>query len=167
MYKWRTFNIIFTQSQSHHNHYCYPPLVHHQDNTEHQWCAWQRRTLLHIYVLLKTMWIIQRAIWKMFCGWMRPISSFLTWMRSVWQQANTAFQHKKVIPSVKYGSGLAQLCCLWAKTNLTIFDGTMSSELYQQILMENVMGPVHELKLNRKSCKTTTLNIQVIQLKNS
>lgn len=86
---------------------------------------------------------------------MRPKLNFfsLNEKRYVWQRANTAFQHKNLIPSVKNGGGSIMVWACFAPSGpgrLAIIDGTMSSELYQHILQENVKVSISELKLNRK-----------------
>ena len=71
----------------------------------------------------------------------------------VWQQANTAFQHKNLFTSVKHGGGSIMVWACFAASEperLAIIDGAMISELYQKILQENVKVSVCELKLNRK-----------------
>ncbi len=51
---------------------------------------------------------------------------------------------------------------------LAIIDGTMNSELYQQILKENIRTSVRELvsRENGSYSKTTTSSIQAVLLKN-
>ncbi len=71
----------------------------------------------------------------------------------VWRKKNTAFQHKNLIPSVKHGiGGIMVWACFTASEpgRTTIIYGTISSELYQWILKENVRTSVRELNLKRK-----------------
>uniref|UniRef100_A0A9J7Y0N0 Uncharacterized protein n=1 Tax=Cyprinus carpio carpio TaxID=630221 RepID=A0A9J7Y0N0_CYPCA len=58
-----------------------------------------------------------------------------------------------LIPSVKHGGGSIMVWTCFAASGpgqLAIIDGTMNSELYQQILKENVRTSVQELNLKRK-----------------
>lgn len=69
-------------------------------------------------------------------------------------KANTAFQHKNVILSVKHGGGSIMIWAYRPKfaasgPGLAISDGNMNSEFYQQILQENVRVSVLELKLKK------------------
>ncbi|KAF7645375.1 hypothetical protein LDENG_00205850 [Lucifuga dentata] len=78
-------------------------------------------------------------------------------------KANTEFQHQNLISSVKHGGGRIMVwACLAASGPgpLAIIDGTMNSQLYQQILQENVRKSVRELKLKTNkhtSCSTKEL----------
>ena len=46
--------------------------------------------------------------------------------------------------------------------SLPSFDRAKNSDLYQEILQENVRTSIHELNLNRRNCrKTTALKISV------
>ncbi len=63
-------------------------------------------------------------------------------MRSYYAQRkeHTAFQLKNRIPPVKHGGGSIMAWACFAESwpgQPTIIDGTMNSELYQQILKEN------------------------------
>ncbi len=67
-------------------------------------------------------------------------------MRSYYVQRkeHTAFQRKNLIPSVKRGGSVmarAHFAASWPGQP-AIIDGTMNSELYQQILKENVRTSV-------------------------
>ncbi len=59
-------------------------------------------------------------------------------------EKNTAFQLKNLIPSVKRGGSTMTWACFAASWpgQPAIIDGTMNSELYQQILKENVRTSV-------------------------
>ncbi len=64
-------------------------------------------------------------------------------MRSYYvrRKEHTAFQLKNLIPSVKHGGGSIMAWACFAASwpgQPAIIDGTMNSELYQQILKENV-----------------------------
>ncbi len=68
-------------------------------------------------------------------------------MRSYYVQRkeHTAFQLKNLIPSVKHGGGSIMVWACFAASwpgQPAIIDGTMNSELYQQILKENVRTSV-------------------------
>ncbi len=68
-------------------------------------------------------------------------------MRSyyVWRKEHTVFQFKNLIPSVKHGGGsIMAWACVAASWpgQPAVIDGTMDSELYQQILKENVRTSV-------------------------
>ncbi len=57
------------------------------------------------------------------------------------RKEHTAFQLKNLIPSVKHGGGSMMAWACFAASwpgQPAIIDGTMNSELYQQILKENV-----------------------------
>ncbi len=77
-------------------------------------------------------------------------------MRSyyVHRKEHTAFQLKNLIPSVKHGDGsfTAWACfpASWPEQP-AIIDGTMNSELYLQILKENVRTSVWEQSLKKTS----------------
>jgi hypothetical protein len=62
----------------------------------------------------------------------------------VWRKKGTAYQHQNLIPTVKYGGGSTS-----GPRQLAIIDGQMNSQVYQDILQENVRLSVHQLKLNR------------------
>ncbi len=61
------------------------------------------------------------------------------------RKEHTAFQLKNLIPSVKHGGGSIMVWACFAASwpgQPAITDGTMNSELYQQILKENVRTSV-------------------------
>ncbi len=61
------------------------------------------------------------------------------------EKRHTAFQLKNLIPSVKHGGASIMACACFAASwpgQPAIIDGTMNSELYQQILKENVRTSV-------------------------
>ncbi len=61
------------------------------------------------------------------------------------EKKHTAFQLKNLIPSVKHGGGSFMAWACFAASwpgQPAIIDGTMNSELYQQILKENVRTSV-------------------------
>ncbi len=63
----------------------------------------------------------------------------------VQRKEHTAFQVKNLIPSVKHGGGSIMAWACFAASGPgqpDIIDGTMNSELYQQILKENVRASV-------------------------
>ncbi len=67
--------------------------------------------------------------------------------RYVWRK-HTSFLHEKLIPSVKHGGGSIMAWACFAESGpgrLATIDGTMNSELYQQIVEENVKTSVREL----------------------
>ncbi len=75
-------------------------------------------------------------------------------MRSYYvrRKEHTAFQLKNLIPSVKHGGGSIMAWPCFAASwpgQPAIIDGTMNSELYQQILKENVRISVYEQSLKR------------------
>uniref|UniRef100_A0A671RAJ2 RNA helicase n=1 Tax=Sinocyclocheilus anshuiensis TaxID=1608454 RepID=A0A671RAJ2_9TELE len=88
-------------------------------------------------------------------------------MSSVLYGEKTAFQHKNLIPSVKHGGG-GGIIMVWVcfaasgPRRLAIIDGTMNSELYQQILKENVRTSVRELWKNLKQLVSLIENNSVI-----
>uniref|UniRef100_A0AAZ3RHG4 Tc1-like transposase DDE domain-containing protein n=1 Tax=Oncorhynchus tshawytscha TaxID=74940 RepID=A0AAZ3RHG4_ONCTS len=59
----------------------------------------------------------------------------------VWRKKGSAHQHQNLIPTVKYGGGSIR--------QLAIVDGRMNSQVYQEILQENVRLSVRQLKHNR------------------
>ncbi len=67
-------------------------------------------------------------------------------MRSYYvrRKEHTAFQLKNLIPSVKRGGNIMAWACFAASWpgQPAIIDGTMNSELYQQILKENIRTSV-------------------------
>ncbi len=66
----------------------------------------------------------------------------------VWRKEHTSFLHEKLIPSVKHCGGSVMVWPCFAESGpgrLAIIDGTMNSELYQQIVKENVKTSVREL----------------------
>ncbi len=105
----------------------------------------------------KIMRASQRAIGEVFCGQMRPklYNNIFFLMRSVtFGKKNTAFQHKKPIPSVKHGGGSNMVWACFAASGpgrLAIIDGTKNSELYQQLILKenirtSVPGPSLKIK---------------------
>ena len=70
----------------------------------------------------------------------------------VWRKKGTAHQHQNLIPTVKYGGGSIMVWGCFAASGpgqLAIIDGKMNSQVYQDILQENVRLSVCQLKLNR------------------
>ncbi|KAK3506448.1 hypothetical protein QTP70_000579, partial [Hemibagrus guttatus] len=70
----------------------------------------------------------------------------------VWRKSNTAFQKKKITPTVKYGGGSVMVWGCSAASGpgrLAVINGTMNSAVYQKILKENVRPSVCDLKLKR------------------
>ncbi len=64
---------------------------------------------------------------------------------NVHRKEHTAFQLKNLIPSVKNGGGSIMAWACFAASwpgQPAIIDGTMNSELYHQILKENVRTSV-------------------------
>ena len=70
----------------------------------------------------------------------------------VWRKKGTAHQHKNLIPTVKYGGGSIMVWGCFATSgpgHLAIIAGKITSQVYQDILQENVRLSVCQLKLNR------------------
>lgn len=87
------------------------------------------------------------------------------------RKENTAFQHKNLILSVKHGGASIMVWACFAASGpgqLAIIDGTINSELYQQILKDNIRTSVRTLALKRVwvSSNTMTLSKQVVVPKN-
>ena len=71
----------------------------------------------------------------------------------VWRKANTAFQEKNLLPTVKQGGGNVKVWGSFSASGpgrLHIIQGNMNSHAYQQILDQNLLPSVRELKLGRK-----------------
>ena len=69
-----------------------------------------------------------------------------------WSKKGIAHQHQNLIPTVKYGGGSIMVWGCFAGSGagqLAIIDGKMNSQVYQDILQENVKLSVRQLKLNR------------------
>jgi hypothetical protein len=94
------------------------------------------------------------ATGKLFCG---QIKLKLTCLEGTHNtmcggKKGTAHQHQNLIPTVKYGGGSIMVWSSFAASGpgqLAIIDGKMNSQVYQDILQENVRLPVRHLKLNR------------------
>ncbi len=70
----------------------------------------------------------------------------------IWHKSNTAFQKKKIIPTVKYGGGSVMVWGCFVASGpgrLAVINGTMNSAVYQKILKDNVRPSVRDLKLKR------------------
>jgi hypothetical protein len=70
----------------------------------------------------------------------------------VWRKKGRAHQHQNPIPTVKYVDGSVMVWgCFSASgpAQPAIIDRKMNSQVYQEILQENVRLSVRELKLNR------------------
>ncbi len=82
-----------------------------------------------------------------------------------------AFHLKNLIPSVKHGGGSIMVWAFFAASwpgQPAITDGTMNSELFQQIIKENIRTSVkNRVSREHGSCsKTTTPSTQIIPPKN-
>ena len=74
----------------------------------------------------------------------------------VWRKKGTAHQHQNLISTVKHGGGSIMVWgCFTASGpgQLAIIDGKTNSQVYQDILQENVRLSVRQLKLNRSWVK--------------
>jgi hypothetical protein len=83
----------------------------------------------------------------------------------VWRKKSTAQQHQNLIPTVMYGGGSIMVWGCFAASRpgkLTIINRKMNSQVYQDVLQENVRLSVHQLKLNRSWVmqQTTTQNTE-------
>ena len=68
------------------------------------------------------------------------------------EKKGPAHQHQNLISTVKYGGGSIMLWGCFAASGpgqLAVIDGKIHSQVYQDILQENVRLFVHQLKLNR------------------
>ncbi|KAI4900378.1 hypothetical protein NFI96_000696 [Prochilodus magdalenae] len=74
--------------------------------------------------------------------------------RYVWRRKNQAYEQKNTLPTVKHGGGSIMLWGCFASSNgtgkLQRVQGTMNSLQYQEILEENVMESVTNLRLGRR-----------------
>jgi len=82
---------------------------------------YSKKNIAAVYSLLKTTWISQKVIRKIFCGWMRPKSNFLAWMRSVmFGDEQTLHSSIRTLSHlwnmVVVVSWFGLLCCLWTRT---------------------------------------------------
>ncbi|KAK3510447.1 hypothetical protein QTP70_006837 [Hemibagrus guttatus] len=71
---------------------------------------------------------------------------------SVWRKKKTAHQHENTIPPVKYGGESIMVSGGFAASGpgpLAIVEGTMNSQVYQDILKNNLKVTVCKLKLRR------------------
>ena len=67
-----------------------------------------------------------------------------------WEKKGTAHQHQNLIPTVKYGGGSIMVWGCFAASGpgqIAIIDRKMNSQVYQDILQENVRLSVRQLKL--------------------
>jgi hypothetical protein len=79
--------------------------------------------------------------------WCPPLNTQLY----VWRKKGTAHQHQN-LPTVKYGGGSIMVWDCFAASGpgqLVIIDGKMNSQVYEDILQENVRLSVCQLKLKR------------------
>uniref|UniRef100_A0A3Q2CFB6 Tc1-like transposase DDE domain-containing protein n=1 Tax=Cyprinodon variegatus TaxID=28743 RepID=A0A3Q2CFB6_CYPVA len=73
--------------------------------------------------------------------------------RHVWRKVNTEFKEKNLLPTVKHGGGNVKVWACFSASGpgrLHIIQGTVNSQGYQQILDQNLLPSVRELKLGRK-----------------
>ncbi|KAI4904828.1 hypothetical protein NFI96_006812 [Prochilodus magdalenae] len=73
--------------------------------------------------------------------------------RYVWRRKNQAYEQKNTLPTVKHGGGSIMLWGCFASNGtgkLQRVQGTMNSLQYQEILGENVMESVTNLRLGRR-----------------
>lgn len=73
--------------------------------------------------------------------------------RYIWRRNKQAYAEKNTLPTVKHGGGSIMLWGCFASTGtgkLKCVKGTMNSLLYQEILEENVMESVRNLRLGRR-----------------
>ncbi|KAI4904395.1 hypothetical protein NFI96_007379 [Prochilodus magdalenae] len=73
--------------------------------------------------------------------------------RYVWRRKNQAYEQKNTLPTVKHGGGSIMLWGCFASNGtgkLQRVQGTMNSLQYQEILEENVMESVTNLRLGRR-----------------
>ncbi|KAI4893104.1 hypothetical protein NFI96_020620, partial [Prochilodus magdalenae] len=73
--------------------------------------------------------------------------------RYVWRRKNQAYEQKNTLPTVKHGGGSIMLWGCFASNDtgkLQRVQGTMNSLQYQEILEENVMESVTNLRLGRR-----------------
>ena len=112
-----------------------------------------KKTLLHVWSLQKCTWMFHSTTGKIFCGQMKlQLRSLEGTQHYVWRKKGTAHQHQNLIPTVKYGGGSIMVWGCFAASGpgqLAIIDGKMNSQVFQDILQENVRLSVHQLKLNR------------------
>uniref|UniRef100_A0A803JRB2 Tc1-like transposase DDE domain-containing protein n=1 Tax=Xenopus tropicalis TaxID=8364 RepID=A0A803JRB2_XENTR len=79
-----------------------------------------------------------------------------TWINTqhyVWRKRGTVHQHQNLIPTVKYGGGGIKVWGCFAASGpgrIAIIEGKMNSQVYQDILQENLRPSVHQLKLSRR-----------------
>ena len=93
------------------------------------------------------------ATGKIFCRQMKlQLSLEGTHNTMCGEKKGTEHQHQNLIQTVKYGGGSIMVWGCFAVSGpgqLAIIDGKMNSQVYQDILQENVSVSVHQLKLNR------------------
>ena len=107
----------------------------------------QRKTLLHVWSLQKSTWTFHSTTGKIFCGQMNPKFSWNTTL-CVEKKKSTAHQHQNLIPTVKYGGGGIMVWGCFAASGpgrIAVIDGKMNSQLYQNILQENLRPSVRQL----------------------
>ncbi|KAI4876531.1 hypothetical protein NFI96_000478, partial [Prochilodus magdalenae] len=101
----------------------------------------------------KVMWTSHKGFGTVYCGQMK-LELFGTMdQRYVWRRKNQAYEQKNTLPTVKHGGGSVMLWGCFASNGtgkLQRVQGTMNSLQYQEILEENVMESVTNLRLGRR-----------------
>lgn len=130
--------------------------VHHQENIEQQWCTWlsgeeKGTALQNLHYCPSTVCAVH-LFWVHIYFEANTEISGLNKKCFVCSRKNTAFQQNNIIPPVKHGGGSIMIYSKsvllhLAQGGLLFIDGTLNSELHQNILKENVRTRVQNLRI--------------------
>uniref|UniRef100_A0A9J8DJ06 Tc1-like transposase DDE domain-containing protein n=1 Tax=Cyprinus carpio carpio TaxID=630221 RepID=A0A9J8DJ06_CYPCA len=114
-----------------------------------------KRTKLPVSTLPESIWTNQRPFGTPFFGKISEKKKLFghNQSRHVWRKANTEFQEKNLLPTLRNGGGNFNVWGSFSASGpwrLHIIQGNLNSLTYQQICEDNLLPSVRELKMAQK-----------------